>query len=127
MQLPVTSRTVMVLSTQDSERDQLSELLSPYGFKLLEPRHNESPRDAIARTGAGALLVSGSCEESVLHGIVSADSDVFVPVLLFGTAGDRGSLRLSSAMLNLPYAELEHDGEVVVRLLALTGGQKEVN
>ena len=63
----------------------------------------------------------------MLAGIVTADSEVFVPVLLFGTRAERLSLTESSASLNLPYAELEQDGDVVVRLLALTGGQKEVN
>ena len=84
-------------------------------------------REAVERTGAGALLVSGTCEDAVLHGIVSADSQVFVPILIFGTAGDAGALQRSSAALDLPYAQLDEDGEVVVRLLALTGGQKEVN
>ncbi|HYD54694.1 MAG TPA: hypothetical protein VEA99_18820 [Gemmatimonadaceae bacterium] len=127
MELHSDTRTVVVLSTHDRERDAVAALLSPYGFRVLEPRQDESPRDAVERTGAGALLVSGSCEDTVLHGIVAADSEVFVPVLIFGTRADHGALKLSSAMLNLPYAELDEDGDVVVRLLALTGGQKEVN
>jgi hypothetical protein len=127
MQVQSDARTVVVLSTHDRERDALADLLSPYGFRVLEPRHDESPREAVERTGAGALLVSGSCEDTVLHGIVAADSAVFVPVLIFGTRADHGALKLSSAMLNLPYAELDDDGEVVVRLLALTGGQQQVN
>lgn len=127
MQAHPDPRTVIVLSTHDRERDALIALLAPYGFRVLEPRHDETPREAVERTGAGAVLVSGSCEDTVLQGIVSADSEVFVPVLIFGTRDDDGSLRLSSARLDLPYAELEEDGDVVVRLLALTGGQKEVN
>ena len=127
MQLPQDARTVVVLSTHDRERAALATLLSPYGFRVLEPRQDESPREAVERTGAGALLVSGTCEDAVLHGIVSADSQVFVPILIFGTAGDAGALQRSSAALDLPYAQLDEDGEVVVRLLALTGGQKEVN
>ena len=127
MQVQSDPRTVIVLSTHDDERDAVSALLSPYGFRILAPRQDESPRDAVERTGAGALLVSGSCEDAVLHGIVAADSETFVPVLIFGTRADHGALRRSSAMLNLPYAELDQDSDVVVRLLAMTGGQKEVN
>ena len=127
MQMQSDARTVMVLSTHDRERDAVAALLAPYGFRVLEPRHDESAREAVERTGAGALLVSGTCEDTVLQGIMTADSEIFVPVLIFGTRAERGSLRESSAMLSLPYAELDADGDVVVRLLALTGGQKEVN
>jgi hypothetical protein len=127
MQLQPDTRTVVVLSTDDRQRDALTALLAPYGFRVLEPRHDETPRAAVERTGAGALLVSGTCEETVIQGIVTADSEIFVPVLVFGTRADRGALRTSSAMHSLPYAELEDDGDVVVRLLALTAGQKEVN
>lgn len=127
MQVVPNDRTVVVVSTHDRERDALATLLVPYGFRVIEPRHDESPQQAVERSGAGALLVSGSCEDAVLDGVVTGDSETFVPVVLFGSSAERMSMQLSSARLNLPYAELDHDGEVVARLLALTGGQKEVN
>lgn len=127
MQVIPNDRTIVVLSTHDKERDALATLLVPYGFRVVEPRHDESPRQAIERTGAGALLISGSCDDAVLDGVVTTDSDTFVPVVLFGSSAERMSMQLSSARLNLPFAELDRDGDVVARLLALTGGQKEVN
>ena len=127
MELHPDARTVLVLSTHDDERHAIDALLSPHGFRVVAPRDDESPSDAVERTGAGALLVSGRCDDTVLASVVGGDSTVFVPVLLFGTAADRVAMRVNATMLNLPYAELEQDGDMVVRVLALTGGQREVN